>query len=517
MVAMAKIGKNHEVEIQILEVMKSEPRPRRTRKSSETAALAMGISQMTDAVDDLVEIVSDTQKGRTLTGRSEVNDRTRTFSAYGLGLVAHATSDTAVKQKALDTLAAELAKKDVVSRNIKVALVNAIAMINPDVYDQGDLAQACLKTLEDYYTKPLGVGELLLQSHCAPAVAKILGDSGPEAAEGAEPTWWQQARTKWKDMLLADLNGRVKTRDANEISQSAAMTLGQLCGPVTDAKSEDAKYAKALLDYFNSGKDHQTKYFSIMAMGQMGGDWNKNQLLDILRKGQKALERPWASIALGVYTFERYEEAEKSGGGGTLDTMLGQRLEQQLVEAADPNARGSFAVALGLSKYKDSADKMRDILIENAHQEEFAGYLCIGLALMDDKRSIEDIREIVGNSVRRPKLLQQAAIALGKLGDKKVAEQLQTMMREGDENLAKMSAIASALGFIGDRRSIDPLVEMLFDENLTELTRAFAAVALGGVADKESLPWNSKIGVNMNYRASVETLTNGSIGILDIL
>ena len=46
---------------------------------------------------------------------------------------------------------------------------------------------------------------------------------------------------------------------------------------------------------------------------------------------------------------------------------------------------------------------------------------------------------------------------------------------------------------------------------------AFAAVALGGVADKELLPWNSKIAVGMNYRASVETLTNQQSGILDIL
>ena len=43
------------------------------------------------------------------------------------------------------------------------------------------------------------------------------------------------------------------------------------------------------------------------------------------------------------------------------------------------------------------------------------------------------------------------------------------------------------------------------------------AVALGGVADKEPLPWNSKIAVNLNYRAAVDTRTNGSSGIWDIL
>ena len=80
-----------------------------------------------------------------------------------------------------------------------------------------------------------------------------------------------------------------------------------------------------------------------------------------------------------------------------------------------------------------------------------------------------------------------------------------------------MSAIASGLGFIGDRRTIRPLLDLLFDKELTQLARAFAAVALGGVCDKELLVWNSKIAVNMNYRAAVETLTNRVNGILDIL
>jgi HEAT repeat protein len=76
---------------------------------------------------------------------------------------------------------------------------------------------------------------------------------------------------------------------------------------------------------------------------------------------------------------------------------------------------------------------------------------------------------------------------------------------------------AIALAFIGDRRTIQPLKKMLFNEDLTALSRAFAAFALGGVADKEKLPWNSKIARNMNYRSSVETLTQSGTGVLDIL
>jgi HEAT repeat protein len=80
-----------------------------------------------------------------------------------------------------------------------------------------------------------------------------------------------------------------------------------------------------------------------------------------------------------------------------------------------------------------------------------------------------------------------------------------------------MSAISQALAYVGDRSTVTPLRDMLLDERLTPLTRAFAAVALGGIADKEKLPWNSKIGRNMNYRAAVETLIQSGNGILEIL
>ena len=157
-------------------------------------------------------------------------------------------------------------------------------------------------------------------------------------------------------------------------------------------------------------------------------------------------------------------------------------------------------------------------MLRYKQRDELAGYLCVSLALMGNDRSIDNIRNIVKISIRRPSLLQQAAVALGKLGDKDVTVDLQKMLEANHmNNVAKLSAIASALGYIGDRRTIGPLVKMLHNESITPLSRAFAAVALGGVADKESLPWNSKIAVDMNYRAAVETLTNQVSGILDIL
>ena len=222
-------------------------------------------------------------------------------------------------------------------------------------------------------------------------------------------------------------------------------------------------------------------------------------------------------MAMGIFAFEKYEGEKAAGRSIEVESEFGRTLEKALDEVKDPNAVSSFAVALGLIQYQNSADKLRAMLTKNLNKDVLAGYICIGLALMGANGAKEDIRNVVDKSIRRPDRLKQAAIALGKLGDKTVADQLQQLLSDGDENLAKLSAVASALGFIGDRRTIEPLKVMMQNESLTPLSRAFAAVALGGVGDKEPLPWNSKIGVDMNYRAAVETLTDSQAGILDIL
>ncbi len=197
---------------------------------------------------------------------------------------------------------------------------------------------------------------------------------------------------------------------------------------------------------------------------------------------------------------------------------IGYELLKQFRKARSPYAKGALVVALGLSGNRGAGRELREQFLRFKHQDELAGYLCIGMSLIPYNKAQPDILAVARHAHRRPKLLTQAATALGRMGDKGVTAALIDMLQDRREvNLAKMSAVASALGYIGDRRTVTPLRDMLADEQLTPLTRAFAAVALGGVADKEKLPWNSKIGRNMNYRAAVETLIQSGSGILEIL
>ncbi|MBL8736068.1 MAG: HEAT repeat domain-containing protein, partial [Planctomycetes bacterium] len=305
-------------------------------------------------------------------------------------------------------------------------------------------------------------------------------------------------------------------RSGNEIPESCVLALARLAKPYQDSDDKanpDNRYSKLLATTSSKHADKQTQFFSYLALGLIGGQKNEEFLLKAMDAANADTEKSWCALALGVYTHWRL----LNDPNASANPLLVQSMMKQLKDAKNPELVGALGISLGLCKGYAAAEEMRKVMIRSVAKEEMAGYLAVGLALMNDRGSVPAIREVVKDSVRRFGLLQQAAIALGKLGDKQVADDLQKMLGEKDENLAKLSAIARAIGFIGDSRSVAPLKRMLFDERLGELSRAFAAVALGGVADKEPLPWNSKIAVDNNYRASVETLTNKSTGILDIL
>jgi len=502
LVAMAKVGKNHD-SFRILDVM----RPYlayRNQEIRETAAVAMGISQMPAAIEDLVELVRDTAKGHKLVNDSKVDDRTRSFACYGLGLVAQATSSVDNKRRCFEALNQVLqdTTKNLVNRNIPTAAINSIRLITPN-RDGGDKARLllgdCLATLWTYYEKKAGPTEQQVQAHVPPAISQLLGRGGDTTG-------------KYKQSFADLLAGKLGKHN-NSMYQSAAIALGTLCLP-QEIDRGDKRYSDALWNYYQTGKDEQTRYFSLMALAKIGGDSNRNSLLKAFSRSSKALVKPWAAISLGVLAFNA---AESGAGDNSIGYSIGAVLHRGLGEIKNSQTQSAIAVALGLCKYKDAADDLEARLIRNKQRDELAGYLCIGLALMDSKKSITTIQHVAATSIRRPELLSQAAIALGKMGDKKVTESLQRMLQDENRNVARLSAVSSALGFIGDRRTIRPLIATLYDETITPLSRAFAAVALGGVADKEPLRWNSKIAVDMNYRAAVETLTNSSTGVLNIL
>ena len=297
------------------------------------------------------------------------------------------------------------------------------------------------------------------------------------------------------------------------LTQSAALALGQLA--LSAEQSEpDAEYSKALLTVIGKSRDAQTRYFALIALGQIGGESNLEALMRLYRT-EKGATQSWAAIAMGLLAHAAPpDEASQRDGAGT---RVGKLLRADLDSTANPDERSALAVALGLARYTPAAPQMRVLLKKNRNREEVGGYFCVGLALMDDLEAAPLMVDVLRDSRRRPLLMAQAATGLARLQRRDAAALLHPLLRRGDHRTITLASAASALGWIGDASSVPPLLAVLDDESIPKLLRAFAGASLGMIADDDLLPWNAQIGRDMNYRAMVETLSNGSSGVLDIL
>jgi len=186
---------------------------------------------------------------------------------------------------------------------------------------------------------------------------------------------------------------------------------------------------------------------------------------------------------------------------------------REAVHGGNVNEDQLFDRRLGAARFV----AQRPTLADRRNQDDAAGYLALALGLLRDRATIGDVRDLLRASSRRPFVMLQCSRALGLIGDQAVTEMLCRELTDPEADLFRLSAAAAAIGQLGDRRSLEPLLMLLHDAKQMGLTRAFAAVALGSVCDKDLLPWNSVYATQTNYRAAVDTLTDGARGILDIL
>ncbi|HEX5054358.1 MAG TPA: HEAT repeat domain-containing protein [Planctomycetota bacterium] len=493
LVALGKVGRDGPgVE---LEQVLSARISRDDQEVRETAVLSLGIAGREKALPILAALLRGDAEGQRLSGKADVGDRTRAFAAYSLGLMAWRSSDGTVKQTAHDLLWAVLQDKTEKHRDLLSSAANGMGLLAGDPARGGHkrLAWITVEELLEWYQRDLGRGNEQIQAQAPVAIGRLLGRGSSSLH--------RRCKQHFAEVLLAE-------RRSHPILRSAALALGMLALPVeTDA--EDADVARALQQHYEKGHDRLARYLSVIALARIGGSANRLWLLKAHERSNKTTERPWTGIALGLVAAE-------SARGGAIDATVARLLLDDLQASQYPEVQGALAVAVGLSRYTAAVPTVMRLLRDNEQQETLAGYLCISLALLGDPVTTSTISAVLERSQRRPFLLQQAAVALGRLGDKDATTRLLDMLKRS-ESVAVLAAIANAIGQIGDRRAIDPLIELTHDSEITKLARAFVAAALGGVGDKDPLPWNMPLSRDCNYAAAVDTLTNGSTGVLDIL
>ena len=179
-------------------------------------------------------------------------------------------------------------------------------------------------------------------------------DPSPEADEPSVDVF---------DRFLADLTGQGRNRRSNDIARSCALALGQLGLPVDDKNSPGAACSAALFDTYVNHKDQQTRYFALLALGQIGGRQNRALLVRSLDKA-RGLDRHWCALAAGVHSFLARRAAEQAQQPVDGDRTIGELLFEQFKKENAPELVSALAVALGLDRHVEAVTAMRERLGE---------------------------------------------------------------------------------------------------------------------------------------------------------
>jgi HEAT repeat protein len=503
MIALAKCGRDVNGQSRALF---TEHLDAPVQEVAETAAISFGILKDVTAIDSvLIPLMNDLPAGRKMVGKNEVPIRTRTFAAYGLGLVGSYSQDAGVKKLVANALLSALTTDKSAQQDLRVATLLGLGLL--DMKDPADLATV-IGTMSSYLEA--GTDDDLVLAHVPTSMAKLL--RGLPADD-------LTLRNQVLDQVLELVS--TKSKAGNYTKMSAVMALGMLARPA-DPRSKDI--FAALEEAADKAKDQQVKNFSAISLAYLGSadpdfDSVENKqpvtkfLLGKLKKSNTSYEM-WTGLALGVMAFQLNEKQL------AIAPAAQEAVREKFNDSKSADQMAVFALSLGLMNHQAAVQDIRQKMDDNRNGE-FLGYGSIALGLLSARTESGFLQQIIDEKRRDEDLLKQAAIGLGLMRDKTILAKLLEFMnpKEGRPTLSVLASTATAIGFIGDTNSVTPLVETLKNKKLTPLGRAFAAVALGMVGDKELLPWNSRIGEDLNYRASVATLVEKSVanGILDIL
>lgn len=507
LVGLARLGPldglaDADKEIDVLPLLRAQLK-RGDQEIRETAALSLGILGHPDAQKDLAALLRDRPEGRRLMNRESVDDRTRAFSAYGLGLLAREQDDPASRVAAHESLKAVLFQRNENDRDIRVAVQTALGILVPHHLDGGVDRRLRWMLVEDlwrFFELDLGRGDAPIQCHALTAIGRLLG----RGATG------EHERTVRR--LTALLKDRTQ---ANAVHQSAAQTLG-IITPDPGTYEWAAIATDELAVYYRRGVDQIARNFSVLALGRIGGAKAGEFLISTLPRSTKGRDRPWVGLALGLWARGQRLTAGKAAMPEEV-TQAGKVLVRTLKATSTPTAQDALAIAIGLAGYRDAVPEVRQLFLKRTSFNLPRGHFATALGLLGDESSAEAMRGRLRDSVLVPATLLRTAVGLGLLGDPEAPLTLMDILQGKSRSTAVLGAAAGGLLYVGDRRVIDPLIVAVGKKDLTNLGRAFLAAALGGIGDRSDLPWNTCLTVDANYAARVSTLINGASGVLDLL
>ena len=419
----------------------------------ESAALALGILGDKSAVPILVEVMNDTEAGRKILGRGDLETlrRTRAFAAVAIGLIGRRTDITETSGGA--ALLGVVADEQI-SRDLHAAAIVALGVMKCQ-----DATTTLIAYLQDKKR------DMIIRAFAAMALGRIGGEIV-------------------RNPLVKALRDR-----KNPVRQSACLALGLL------TKADDGM-TKTVQRTRKADPDRGVRNFAIVALGRTRNEKAVRHVRRFLKRPNR-FERTHAAITLGACAPDVSD---------ALVADLGEQINKSFRREKNFEERGAYAVALGLMGIEKAADDLLADVKKGYGMARYRSYLCIGLGLMHHKPGAKTIRKIATDR-GDIELRRAAMLALGLLGEKGDAEVLAKEIAKQTNSMPILDAAARGLGFVGDASTVPILAEMVTKrEKFNDLTRAFAVVALGRLGDRDDIPVLTTIAEDINHLTSTESL-----------
>lgn len=474
----------------------------------ETAALALGVLGDERGLAILAELVEDGERARARCAGRAVPTRTRSFAAFGLGLLAHGARNNRVRQQVARSLVPLLepgARN--VPRDLEVALVVALGLDRLDL-ERGETQSAAWVSRQTLVHALLPLARdperrALLRAHAWTALGALVLD----------------APALLRDEVRRELVVLLRRERAieNEVVQSAVQAAGLLADADADALDVElrAALARALDD-----PDQATRFFAAIALGEAGGHPGRgerseegraecrNALLNELVRGRSRV-KPWAALALGVQEFRARE-----AGSAPSEAARGA-LRDWLRAQSSPEELGAGAIALALARDEGASELLRQKLAASGPTQA-QGQLCLALGMLGASEALPQIRAVAREARLRPWILEPASEALALLGDRELQPELLESLR-ASQSLVTQASLAHALGRVADARALEPLLALARSASSTDGLRSAAVIALGLLCERGDRAWYVPLARDRNYHAATPTLLGGDgQGVLEI-
>ncbi len=545
LVAMARVGgKNQESFDWITEWFLANG----TDPMHPTAAFVLGLTGDASRIEMLREVALNTVKGcEFVTGEDKrttvrVPMATRSYAAYGLGMIGSRTTDKQVRQDIVATLIEILENDAAEANDVRVAAMISMGLV-PLHVDDDVVACYCgtcvvpdphtslrpqVTYLMRYFTAAKEF-DPILRAHTATTLGRLVA-ARPEGMT-------ERMKEGIAEVLIRSLEK--SSRQPKEVRESSVLALG-LIGDA-DNDNIDKWIRWSLKRSMRSGGDME-KRFAMISLGEIGGHPGqgedpyaglsnvRKELGRQLSSGKKR-EKPWAAMALGLLGHELRAK------GQDLDPVVDAALMSSMQSAKRVGDLGAYAVALGLRRNEAATPRLLRKL-DTAKDEAARGYVAMSLGMVGARDAIEPLQEALFDAEGQPLLQTRAGLALGMLGDSSVATALlealnapppppgngkrgadEVYKRDMERYEATQIAAVSALGFIGDKRGVEALCQIVLDvdDEHSVAVREAAIVALGFCGDRTSRPWRTALTMGANYIAKTKTLTSGEgTGVLDL-